>query len=88
MLRKIILMTLLAVNSFYYVFYIFNFGSAALINWFWTVAFFLGIILSSYFLYQYVKQSVSPHLLSLAVLIISVTSLGAFYFRQLLDGIL
>lgn len=88
MLRKIILMTLLAVNGFYYFFYIFNFGSTALISWVWTIAFFLGIILSSYYLYQYVKQAAPSRFLSIAVLIFSVTSLGAFSLRQLLDGIL
>ncbi|NMD70416.1 hypothetical protein HHO41_08925 [Bacillus sp. DNRA2] len=88
MIRKIILMILLVVNSFYYIFFIANFGSAALLNSVWAIAFYLGIIISAYFLYQYVKQAARARYLSIAVLIISVTSLGAFYFRQLLEGIL
>lgn len=85
-LDKIILIVLLLLNSFYYFYYILNFESAALINYFWTIFFLAGIICSSYFLVKIFKKANYSLYLSLAVFITSITSLGAFGFRQLIEG--
>jgi hypothetical protein len=85
-MKKIILVLILLVNSFYYLFYIFNFESPALVNKVWTLFFIIGILISSYFLFQYLKKSGFALYLTLAVLIMSITSLGAFGFRNLIDG--
>jgi hypothetical protein len=85
-MKKMILILLFLINSFYYIYYIFNIENAMLINKAWTLIFVLGIIVSVSFMFQKMMKTGINHILSLAVLITSIASLGAFGFRNFISG--
>ncbi len=84
-LNKIILIILLLIDIFYYGYYVLHIESTMLLNGFWTFIFIVGIILSSIFWFRLENKSGYTQYLSIAVLVTSVSSLGAFGFRHLMN---
>lgn len=86
-LNKIILIILLLIDIFYFGYYVLHIESTMLLNGFWTFIFIVGIIWSSIFWFRLKNKSGYTQYLSIAVLVTSVSSLGAFGFRHLLSNL-
>ncbi|SMQ78054.1 hypothetical protein SAMN05444673_3216 [Bacillus sp. OV166] len=86
-MRRFILILLLLINVFYIANYLINFESFAFNN-LWIVFFIISFGLSILFLFRSKKQSAYNPLLSIAVLVASISSLGAFGFQYLLSNLM
>lgn len=86
-MKKIILVLLLIVNSFYIGNFLIGFGIRFSSTWnvFFGIVFVISILLSGMFLFRSKKKSEYSPYLSVAVLSISFASLGWFVFFNYLS---
>lgn len=84
-MRRFILILLLLINVFYIANYLTNFETFAL-NILWISFFIISLCLSILYLLRSRKQATYNPLLSIAVLVTSISSLGAYGFKYFISN--
>ncbi|MBP1080797.1 Zn-dependent protease with chaperone function [Bacillus capparidis] len=87
LLKKLVLLLLLLINVFYIVNYLINFEFISL-SYFWLVSFIISLVLSTLYLFRSRKQSGYNPYLSVAVLVASISSIGAYGFKYFIANLM
>lgn len=86
-MKRFTLILMLLINVIYIASYLIHFDSSTL-NTLWIVFFLISLGLSILFLFHSKHQSGQYALLPIAVLVASISSLGAFVFQYFLANLL